>query len=174
MRRAVLALDLVLDDLGTPGEPLLQLRLEVHGVLERLLDLSAEGLHDSRGHAVPAEREVGSADRGLADRGEDAVARDQRVGALAGLAGARSCSRRAGRCRARPRAGLARDALGAQLGQPARAERLEARVDVGGDREAQDDVPQEREPLVRLAALLGPRRMGERLPGQILRQLVDK
>jgi hypothetical protein len=42
------------------------------------------------------------------------------------------------------------------------------------DREAQDDVPQEREALVRLAPLVRPRGMGERLPGQILRQLVEK
>ena len=64
--------------------------------------------------------------------------------------------------------------LGAQLREPAGAEALEPRVDVSRHGEAQDDVPQEREPLVRLAALVGPRGMRERLPGQILRQLVEK
>ena len=40
-----------------------------------------------------------------------------------------------------------------------------------GDRERQHAVPQEREPLVGLCAVVRPRRMRERLPGEIVRRL---
>ena len=102
VRRALLALDQVLDDLGAAREPLLQLRLEVHRVLERVLDLALERL-DHRGRdAVPAEGQVGGADHGLADRREDAVARDRAASAV--CAGLRrrvlAAAARARRCRA--------------------------------------------------------------------------
>ena len=73
-----------------------------------------------------------------------------------------------------PRAGRAADRLGAHLGQAAGAVALEARVQVGGDRQAQDDVPQEREPLVGVGAVLHPGRVGEGLPAQVLRQLGEQ
>jgi hypothetical protein len=45
---------------------------------------------------------------------------------------------------------------------------------VGGDREAQDAVPQEGEPLVGLGALLDPRRVGEGLPLEIVGKLIQE
>jgi hypothetical protein len=49
----------------------------------------------------------------------------------------------------------------------------EARIEVCGDRKAQDDIPQEREPLVRVPALLDPRRVCERLASKVRWQLVE-
>src|SRR3954470_2081795 len=46
VRRPVLGDDLVVDDLALLGEALLECRLEVHRVLERLLDLRHEHLDD--------------------------------------------------------------------------------------------------------------------------------
>jgi hypothetical protein len=68
---------------------------------------------------------------------------------------------------------MARDGLGAQLGQAPGAVAREARIDVRRYREAQDDVPQEREALVRVGALVDPRRMREGLPGEVLGQLIE-
>jgi hypothetical protein len=45
---------------------------------------------------------------------------------------------------------------------------------VGGDREAQDAVSQERQPLVGLLALLDPRRVRERLPLEIFGELIEE
>ena len=79
--------------------------------------------------------------------------------------------------RARPaaRATRAQDApahrLGAHLGQPPGAVALEARIEVGGDGEAQDHVPQEGQALVGLGAVLDPGRVREGLPPKLLRQL---
>ena len=63
------------------------------------------------------------------------------------------------------------DRLGAHLGEPPGAVALEARIEVGGDREAQDHVPEEGQPLIGLGAVLDPGRMGEGLPPKVLRQL---
>jgi hypothetical protein len=45
---------------------------------------------------------------------------------------------------------------------------------VGGDGEAQDAVPQEREPLVRLGALVDPRRVREGLALEFIGELIEK
>jgi hypothetical protein len=45
---------------------------------------------------------------------------------------------------------------------------------VGGDREAQDDVPQEGEPLVRALALVDPGGVRERLRGEVVGKLIEK
>jgi hypothetical protein len=45
---------------------------------------------------------------------------------------------------------------------------------VGRDGEAQDAVPQERQPLVRLAAVVDPRRMRERLLNEVVRELIEE
>jgi hypothetical protein len=72
------------------------------------------------------------------------------------------------------RARLARDRLRPELGQPSRAELGEARIDVRRDREAQDAVPQEREPLVRLGPLVDPRRVREGLVREFVGQLIEE
>jgi hypothetical protein len=68
---------------------------------------------------------------------------------------------------------LARYRLGAQLRELARAVILEARVDVGGDREAQDDVPEECQALVRALALVDPGGVCERLFGEVVGELIE-
>ena len=67
-----------------------------------------------------------------------------------------------------------RHRLRAQLGQPAGAVALEARVDRGGDREAQDDVSQEREPLVGVGAAVDPGGVRERLLREIFGELIEE
>ena len=72
------------------------------------------------------------------------------------------------------RARRAAHGLGAHLGEPAGAVALEAREEVVGDGEAQDDVPQEGEPLVGLDAVIDPRGVGERLARKVVRQLIQQ
>jgi hypothetical protein len=69
---------------------------------------------------------------------------------------------------------LARHRLGPQLRQPPGAELGKARVDVRGDGQAQDAVSQEREPLIRLAAVVDPRGVRERLADEIVRKLIEE
>jgi hypothetical protein len=45
---------------------------------------------------------------------------------------------------------------------------------VRGDGQAQDAVPQEREPLIGLAAVVDPRRVRERLADEIVRKLIEE
>jgi hypothetical protein len=174
VRRALLGDGPVEDDLGAPREPLLEDGLVVHRVLERLLDLAAERLHDRRRGPLQAERKVGGADDRLADRGEHALGVHEHVGGPAGALGRGGAQllghpERAGDARARGAA----HGLGAHLGEPPRAVALEAREQVVRHCEAQDHVPQEREPLVRLGAVLDPGRVPEDLPPQVVRQLVE-
>jgi hypothetical protein len=44
---------------------------------------------------------------------------------------------------------------------------------VGGDREAQDDVPEEGQALVRALALVDPGRVSERLRGEVVGELIE-
>ena len=101
---------------------------------------------------------------------------DEHVGAAAGGALGRGRAQRIGHAQParHARAGGAAHRLGAHLGEPAGAVALEARVEVGGDGEAQDDVPQEGEALVGVGAVLDPGGVGEGLPPQVLRQLGEQ
>ena len=93
-----------------------------------------------------------------------------------GAAVGRRVAQRVGHAELARHAGARRAAHGlrAHLGEPAGAVALEAREQMGGDREAQDDVTEEGEPLVGLGALLDPRRVRERLPPERVGQLVEK
>jgi hypothetical protein len=172
--RALLGLDPVVDHGSAPRQALLQHGLEVHRVLERLVNLLGECQNHRRRDALEAERQVRRPDDRLADRGQDAVALDQHLGALAGAPGrVRPQARRDVEVAGHRRTGLARHGLRAQLGEPARPVAREARVQVVGDREAQDHVPQEGQALVGLPALVDPARMRECLAFKIGWELVE-
>ena len=70
----------VIHELSAPRQPLLEHRLVVNGVLERLVDLLQERLDHRRPGALEAEGEVRRADDGLADRGEHALGAQQELG----------------------------------------------------------------------------------------------
>ena len=74
---------LVADDLAAPGQALLQRRLEVHRMLERVLDLRRERLDHRRRRRLVADVQVAGADHRLDDGGQHALGRHQRRGALA-------------------------------------------------------------------------------------------
>ena len=175
VRRPGLAVDGVLDERRAAREALLQRRLEVDRVRQRVRDLRLEGLDDRGGGALVAVVQVARADHRLDHRRQHALGLDERVGALADARGRR---------RAQPvghaealgdgAAGHARHALGADLRQPAGAEALglQARVEVRRHGEAQHGVAEERQARVGVAAALGPRGVREDLPVQMLGQLL--
>ena len=72
------------------------------------------------------------------------------------------------------RAGRARDDVRANLGELTLGEVRMARVERMGDRELEDAVAEELEPLVRGAAIARPRRMGEDGLRQLRRERVDQ
>ena len=177
VRRAVLARDLVVDRGAAAGEQLLQGRLEVHGVLERALDLGRERLDDRLGGALVAGVQVARADHGLDHRGEHALGLHQRSGAVAHAVGSRraqpSGQREALGDRAAGRSG---HGLRADLRETARTEALglQARVEVGGHREREHAVAEEGQTRVGVAAALAPRGMGEHLARQVLGELLEQ
>src|SRR6185312_9820735 len=119
VRRAVLARHLVADLRAAPRQQLLQRRLEVDGVGERVLDLRGERLDDRFGGPLVAGVQIASPDHRLDHRGKHPLGFDQRRRVL-------PHARR--RRRAQPLgqrqplghgpAGDARDRLGADLRQP--------------------------------------------------------
>ena len=138
VRRALLGGDLVGDDLAALRQALLQRRLEVDRVLERVLDLGLERLDDRVRRALVAGVQEAGADDRLDDRREHALGLHQRrrlLGAL-GRRGAQPLghAEALGHVAAR-RAG---HRLRADLRQPpgAVALGLQPRVEVRGDREA--------------------------------------
>ena len=158
VRWTLLARDLVVDGVAIAREALLELRLEVHALAGRLLDLLAEGLdHRLRGALVPVGL-VAGADHRLADRGQGALGSEQGVDGDA--------------------VPLVRDLFGEELrkahlasdfGAGAPADRLVEDLgeltDVGvrmpleeerGHREAEDAVSEEREPPVGVRSLVDP------------------
>src|SRR5512133_2745684 len=83
VRRAVLGGDLVADDLAALGQALLQRRLEVHRMVERVLDLGHERLDDRRRRPLVAGVQVAGADDRLDDAGQHALGAHERRRALA-------------------------------------------------------------------------------------------
>ena len=152
-------------------EALLQRRLEVDRVRQRVGDLRLEGLDDGRGRALVAVVQVAGADHGLDDRGQHALGLDERLDALAD-ARRRRRAQQVGHAEALGdrAAGDARHALRADLRQPPRAEALglQARVEVRRHREAEDGVAEERQARVGVRAALGPGGVREDLPVQML------
>src|SRR5262249_2388131 len=89
VRRAVLAGNLVVPFRAAPSQQLLQGRLEVDRMLERLLDLRFEGLHHRRGGPLVAGVQVAGSDDGLGHRREHALGLHQDGRALLGTVGRR-------------------------------------------------------------------------------------
>ena len=176
VRRAALGGHLVGDDLAALRQALLQRRLVVDGMLQRVLQLRREGLDDRRGRALVARVQEARADHRLDDRRQHALGLHQR-GRLLGALGRRG---------AQPlghaetlgdvAAGRPGDRLRADLRQPAGAVALglQQRVDVRGDREAQHAVAQERQARVGVRPPRGPRGVGEDLAGQVRGNLVEE
>ena len=175
VRRPGLLGDLVGDRLAAAREPLLQRRLEVDRMLERLVDLLGERLDDRRRGALEARR-TGSRRRSPPRAPRRARARSRRPPSPppASPAAPPRAAAPARRAAPRPRrqAGPG-DRLRADLRQPAGAEvlGLQARIEVRGDRQREHAVAEEREARVGVAAARGPRGVREDLPVEILRQL---
>src|SRR5215212_9822553 len=89
VRRPRLLVDPVGHELRAPREVLLQQRLEVDRVLERVLDLIGERLHDRGRHPFEAHGQVHGADDGLADGRQDAIGPDKHLGVLSDALGRR-------------------------------------------------------------------------------------
>ena len=151
--------------------------LKSTGMRQRVGDLRLEGLDDGGRRALVAGVQVARADDRLDDRRQHALGLDERLDALADARRGR-CAQQVGHAEALRdgAAGDAGHALRADLRQPARAEALglQARVEVGGQREAEHGVAEERQPRVRVAAPFGPRGMREDLPVQVLGQLLQE
>ena len=160
-----------------PGarERLLQLGLVVDVARPRVLDPLAERLDDRALDALEPVLEVDRRDRGLEHCGEDvATARDplELVGRrLAGELEQPLAERELLRDR---RAALTRDDVRADLREPTLGGRREAIEHRARDRELEDAVAQELQPLVRLRAVLGPRRVREDLLQATSRQPLDQ
>src|SRR4051812_15836227 len=177
VRRPQLGRDLVLDGLAPLGEALLQRRLEVDRVRQRVLDLGRERLDDGLGRPLVAGLEVAGPDHRPDDR------REHPLGARQGrraLPHARRRRRRQALRHAEPfRDRAARGpghGLRADLREPpgAVALGLEPRVEVRGDRQAEDAVAEEGEARVRVAAAVRPRRVREDLLAQVFGKLVEQ
>ena len=65
MRRSLFVDHVVAHQLTPPGQSLLQSRLEVNRVLQRIFDLRGEGLHHGLGRALVADRQKAGPDDGL-------------------------------------------------------------------------------------------------------------
>jgi hypothetical protein len=174
VRRPLLAGDLVVHLCAASGEQLLQRRLEVHGVLQGLLDLRAEGLDDRLGGPLVAGVQVAGADHGLDHRGQHALGLHQRKGALRD---ARGCRREKSlwqlQALGHGPAGRPGHRLGADLRQAPRTEALglQARIQVRRHRQPQHAVAEEGQARIGVAAPLAPGGVGEDLAHELLRQL---
>ncbi len=77
VRRTLLLDDVVADQLATLSQPLLQGRFEIDRVLERVVDLRAEGLHHRASRGLVPRAQEARADHGLDHRRQDALGADQ-------------------------------------------------------------------------------------------------
>ena len=144
--------------------------------LERVLDALLEGADDRRADRLEAVLEVERAQAGLDERGEDVAVRGQAQELLgvdaAGVAGEQLPQPQA---LADDRAALARDDVRADLRELALRLVGEAVVELLGDREPEDAVPEELESFVGIRPVRRPRGMregvAEALPGQGVDQL---
>src|SRR6202035_3927674 len=147
VRRPLLAGHLVAHLRATPRQQLLERGLEVHGVLESLLDLRRERLHDGLGRALVAGVQVAGADHRLDHRRQHPLGLEQGRGVLAhAFRGRRTQTLRHGEPHSHRAAGDSRDGLCPDLREPpgAKALGLQARIQIGGDRQREHAVSQER------------------------------
>src|ERR1700759_947910 len=124
-RRALFVDHGVAHQLSSPRQPLLQRRLVVHRVLERVLDLRRGRVHHRLGGRVVAEGQITGADHRLDDRGQNTLGGDERLEPRR-----RRFRRRGAQPVGNPEAlghrpaRATRHCLCADLGQPARPEAL--------------------------------------------------
>jgi hypothetical protein len=175
MRRSLDLDNGVRDGETATGELLLELRLEVDVALDRVLDPLGERLDDRRLDPLEPELDVESAEARLDESGDD-------VGVLGeGLDLGRVVSpRELSKPLAEPelpaddRAALARDDVGTDLRQLSLRVLGKALVELLGDREPEDAVPEKLQPLVGLGAVFRPRGVRERVAQPLVGQRVDQ
>jgi hypothetical protein len=161
------ALHLVVHLPSAAREDLLQLRLRIQRLPQRVLELLLEGRDHRRLDRLEPAREEERADRGFDHRGEDVAALGD-VGSLWPQTLVQP--QLLGDCGA----ALPGDDLRPQLRELTLRELLEALVERPRDRELEDAVPQELEPLVGLEPLVRLRRMREDARAEVGRQAVDQ
>jgi len=175
MRRSLDLDNRVGDSETATGELLLELRLEVDVPLDRVLDPFGERLYDRRLDPLEPELEVERAEAGLDESGDDVRVLGEclDLGRVV-LPGELREPLPEPELPADDRAALPRDDVGADLRQLPFGVLGEALVELLGDREPEDAVPQELQPLVGLGAVLRPRGVREGVAQPLLRQRVDQ
>ena len=166
VRRTAVAEHLVVHRLRAAREVLLQLGLVVDVAALGVADVLLEDFDHRRAHRLVAEGDVHSPDERLGEVGEDVLValQLQRVAGL--LAEARLLAEQLAEAQhgGDPGARGAAHDVGTQPRQVPLREVGEAPVQLSGDAQAQHAVAEKLETLVRVAALGGPRRVGEDLP----------
>jgi hypothetical protein len=150
--------------LPRPGQRLLELGLVVDVERARVLDPLGERVDDGGLDPLEAVLEVDRRDRGLEDGREDVPAAGDALELVGGdVAGElRELLSQAELFRDR-RAALAGDDVRADLREASLGRLGEAVENRASDRELEDAVPEELQPLVRLRPVFRPRRVGEDL-----------
>jgi hypothetical protein len=145
-----------------PSELLLELGLVVDVARDRVLDPVSKGGDDRGADRLESVLEVEGPEGGLDERGDDVpVLRE--LPELLGRDAARVLGELRAEVEAAPddRTALARDDVGPDLREPTLLVFGEALVQLLRDRETQDAVAEELEPLVRTRPILGPRGVRE-------------
>jgi hypothetical protein len=175
VRRSLDREDSVGDRLSATGKLFLELRLEIDVALNGVLDPVGERVHDRLANRLEPVLEVQSPEASLDERGEDVPVGGEPadLGALAprGVPGEPLSQRKAPPYNG---AALPRDDMGADLRQAPLLIRRKALVELARDREPQNAVPEELEPLVGVGAVPRPRGMGKRLSEALRGQLLDQ
>lgn len=168
--------DLVGDLPPEPRERLLQLRLVVDMRRQRVLDPLLEGVDDRFTQTLEAERDVEGAERRLDERREDVPVRGQALELTGRDAGLRRGLQPRAELQAASddRAAGAADDVRPDPRQLALARLREALVERLRDRELEDAVAEELEPLIGCGPVVDERRMREDPGREVLRQLVDE
>src|SRR5436190_16131592 len=150
----------VVDGLAAPRKRLLQLRLEVDVAGQRVVDPAGEGPHDRLLDRPEAVLEEQRGERCLEQRREDVAVVREAVQLVVWDLGAALLEALTERELPRDdRAARPRDDVRADLREPSLAEVRVALVQFARDRELEDAVPEELEPLVRRRAVGRPGRV---------------
>jgi hypothetical protein len=158
-----------------PRERLLQLRLVVDVMRRRVVDPAREGGDDRSFDRLEPVLEEEGRERRLEQRGEDVLVPDEPVELLVGQRPAPRCEpRREVELAGDRGAALPRDDVRADLREPALGELRVAEIQLAGDRELEDAVAEELEPLVRRGAIGRPGRVGEDVLEPLLRERLDQ
>jgi hypothetical protein len=175
VRRPLDAHDRVRDRQPPAGEFLLELGLVVDVPFERVVDPLLEGLDDRPADNLEAVLEVDRSEAGFDERGEDVAVRGQPQ-ELVGVDLARVAGEEVAQPQALPddRAALARDDVRADLGETAFGLVGKAVVELLRDREPENAVAEELQPLVRVRTARRPRGMRECVLKALARKRLDQ